>query len=52
MDVTMAVFLVFLRYKKINKIRSIETIKKGFIYLNYQPFKNEKIKSKSWIANK
>jgi hypothetical protein len=29
MDVTMVVFPVFLRYKKINKIRSIEIIKKG-----------------------
>jgi hypothetical protein len=33
MDVTMAIFPVFLRYKKINKIRSIEIIKKGSIYL-------------------
>jgi hypothetical protein len=29
MNVTMAIFLVFLRYKKINKIKSIEIIKKG-----------------------
>jgi len=29
MDVTMAIFLVFLRYKKIIKVRSIEIIKKG-----------------------
>jgi hypothetical protein len=29
MDVIMANFLVFLRYKKINKIRSIGIIKKG-----------------------
>jgi hypothetical protein len=29
MDVTMAIFLVFLRYKKINKIKFIEIIKKG-----------------------
>jgi hypothetical protein len=29
MDVTMAIFLVFFRYKKINKIRSIKIIKKG-----------------------
>jgi hypothetical protein len=29
MDNIMAIFLVFLRYKKINKIRSIEIIKKG-----------------------
>jgi len=28
MDVTMEVFLVFLRYKKINKIKFIEIIKK------------------------
>jgi hypothetical protein len=28
MDVTMVIFLVFLRYKKINKIISIEIIKK------------------------
>jgi hypothetical protein len=33
MDVTMAIFHVFLKYKKINKIRSIEIIKKGFTYL-------------------
>jgi hypothetical protein len=33
MDVTMAIFLVFLRYKKINKIRSIEIIIKGLTYL-------------------
>jgi hypothetical protein len=29
MDITMAVFLIFLKYKKINKIRSIEIIKIG-----------------------
>jgi hypothetical protein len=29
MDITMAIFLVFCRYKKINKIRSIEITKKG-----------------------
>jgi hypothetical protein len=29
MDITMVVFHIFLRYKKINKIRSIEIIKKG-----------------------
>jgi hypothetical protein len=29
MDATTAIFLVFLRYKKINKIKSIEIIKKG-----------------------
>jgi hypothetical protein len=29
MDVTMAVFFIFLRYKRINKIRSIKIIKKG-----------------------
>jgi hypothetical protein len=29
MDVTMTIFLVFLKYKKINKMRSIEIIKKG-----------------------
>jgi hypothetical protein len=29
MDITMAIFLVFFRNKKINKIRSIEIIKKG-----------------------
>ncbi len=33
MDVKMTIFHVFLRYKKINKIRSIEIIKKGFTYL-------------------
>jgi hypothetical protein len=33
MDITMANFFVFLRYKKINKIRSIEKKKKGFTYL-------------------
>jgi len=54
MDVTMAIFHVFLKYKKINKIRSIEIIKKGCTYQIYhnQPSINEKIKSKSWIANK
>jgi hypothetical protein len=29
MDITMAIFLVFFRYKKMNKIRSIEITKKG-----------------------
>jgi hypothetical protein len=29
MNIKMVVFLVFLRYKKINKIKSIEVIKKG-----------------------
>jgi hypothetical protein len=29
MDITMAVFPIFLRHKKINKIRSIEIIKQG-----------------------
>ncbi len=29
MDVTMAIFPIFLRYKKINKIKFIEIIKKG-----------------------
>jgi hypothetical protein len=29
MDITMVVFLVFLRYKKINKIKFIEIIEKG-----------------------
>jgi hypothetical protein len=29
MDVTMVIFLIFLRYKKINKIKFIEIIKKG-----------------------
>jgi hypothetical protein len=29
MDIIMAVFPVFLRYKKINKIKFIEIIKKG-----------------------
>jgi hypothetical protein len=29
MDVTMVVFLIFLRYKKIHKIKFIEIIKKG-----------------------
>jgi len=55
MDVTMVVFPVFLRYRKIIKIRSIEMIKKGthvskVIIINLPKMK--KIKSKSWIANK
>jgi hypothetical protein len=29
MDITMTIFLVFLRYKKINKIKFIGIIKKG-----------------------
>jgi hypothetical protein len=29
MDITMAIFLVFPRYKKINKIKFIEIIEKG-----------------------
>jgi hypothetical protein len=29
MDITMAIFLIFLKYKKINKIISIEIIRKG-----------------------
>jgi len=29
MDITMAIFHVFFRYKKINKIKSIEIIKRG-----------------------
>jgi len=29
MDIIMAVFLIFLRHKKINKIRSIAIIKQG-----------------------
>jgi hypothetical protein len=29
----MVVFLVFLRYKKINKIKFIEIVKKGLTYL-------------------
>jgi len=33
MDATMAIFLIFLRYKKINKIRSIEIVKNGSTYL-------------------
>ncbi len=33
MDVTMIIFLVFLIYKKINKIKFIEIMKKRFIYL-------------------
>ncbi len=33
MDIIMAVFLIFVKYKKINKIKFIEIIKKGFIYL-------------------
>jgi hypothetical protein len=46
MDVTMVVFLVFLRYKKINKIKSIEIIKKGphlskAIIINLSKMKNQ-----------
>jgi hypothetical protein len=33
MDIIMAVFLIFVKYKKINKIKFIEIIKKGLIYL-------------------
>jgi hypothetical protein len=33
MDVTMTIFHVFPRYKKINKMKFIEILKKGFIYL-------------------
>jgi hypothetical protein len=45
MDVTMTIFHVFLKYKKINKIRSIEVIKKGIhlskaIVINLSKMKN------------
>jgi len=50
MDVTMAFFLIFFKYKKRNKIISIEIIIKG-IHLSKkydnEPSKNEKTKSKS-----
>jgi hypothetical protein len=46
MDVTMAIFHVFIRYKKINKITSIEIIKKGthlskVIIINLSKMKNQ-----------
>jgi hypothetical protein len=45
MDVTMAIFLVFFRYKKINKIRSIEKKKKkGFTYLKLSIINLSKMK--------
>jgi hypothetical protein len=31
MDIIMAVFFIFIKYKKINKIKFIEIIKKGLI---------------------
>jgi hypothetical protein len=51
----MAVFLVFPKYKKINKIKFIEVIEKGThlskaIIINLPKMK--KIKSKSWITDK
>jgi hypothetical protein len=32
-DITMVVFPIFLKYKKVNKIKFIEIIKKGLTYL-------------------
>jgi hypothetical protein len=33
MDITMVVFPIYLKYEKTNKMKIIEIIKKGFIYL-------------------
>jgi hypothetical protein len=46
MDVTMVVFFVFFKYKKINKTRSIEIIIKELAYLKlssltFQKWKNQ-----------
>jgi hypothetical protein len=57
MDITMAIFLVFLRYKKINKIKFIEIILKGLMYLKlsystFQKWKNQiKIMDSQLVMN-